>query len=209
MGTADTALIELVRAIAAGDAARASALLAASPGLARAAARRGATREDPSPYLSEIGYYLYAGVTALHVAAASYRAEVARKLITCGADVRARDRRGAEPLHAAAVGAPGSRWWNPHAQAETIAHLISAGADPNTRDMDGVAPLHRAARTRCAAAVEALLTHGADVDLKNKSGSTALRLATMNTGRGGSGSAEAKAEQAAIIALLKQHGAGS
>jgi hypothetical protein len=45
------------------------------------------------------------------------------------------------------------------------------------------------------------------VNLTNKSGSTALRLATMNTGRGGSGSAEAKAEQAAIIALLGRYGA--
>jgi hypothetical protein len=210
MTAADKTLIVLMRAIAAGDAARAFALLAASPELARAASTRGATRQDSTPhFLNEIGYYLYAGVTALHVAAAGYRAELARELIARGADVQARNRRGAEPLHAAAVGAPGSSWWNPHAQAETIACLISAGADPNVGDMDGVAPLHRAVRTRCAAAVEALLAHGADVNLMNKSGSTPLRLAMLNTGRGGSGSAEAKAEQAKIVALLERHGATS
>jgi hypothetical protein len=208
MPRGDPALTELIRAIVRGDAARTLALLAASPELARAAATRGATRRDPQPHHFEsIGYYLYVGATALHVAAANYRADMARELITRGADVRARNRRGAEPLHAAAVGVPGSAWWNPRAQAETVSYLIAAGADPNALDMDGVAPLHRAVRTRCAAAVEALLAHGADVNLTNKSGSTALRLATMNTGRGGSGSAEAKAEQAAIIALLGRYGA--
>jgi ankyrin repeat protein len=44
----------------------------------------------------------------------------------------------------------------------TIAHLIEAGADPNPTDKSGVTPLHRAVRTRCAAAVKALLEAGAD-----------------------------------------------
>ena len=44
--------------------------------------------------------------------AAGYRRGMARKLMAMGADVRARNRRGAEPLHYAADGSPGSRTWN-------------------------------------------------------------------------------------------------
>ena len=68
-------------------------------------------------------------------------------------------------------------------------------------------PLHRAVRNRCAAAVSALLHAGADARRTNKSGSTPMRLATRNTGRGGSGSPESKAQQQEIIRLLEQHGA--
>jgi ankyrin repeat protein len=84
--------------------------------------------------------------------------------------------------------------------------LIQAGADPNARDKSGVAPLHRAARTRCASAVRALLSNGADARLKNKSGSTALQLAEQSTGRGGSGSVAAREQQAVIIQLLSDAG---
>jgi hypothetical protein len=38
----------------------------------------------------------------------SYDHEMAGDLITGGADIRARNRRGAEPLHAAVIGVPGS-----------------------------------------------------------------------------------------------------
>jgi ankyrin repeat protein len=82
-----------------------------------------------------------------------------------------------------------------------------AGANPNAEDKSGVAPLHRAARTRCAAAVRALLVNGANALARNKSGSTPLHLAVQNTGRGGTGSAAARAEQKEIIRLLLGHGA--
>jgi len=127
-------------------------------------------------------------------------------LLAMGAGVDARNRRGAEPLHYAADGSPGSDSWNPAAQAAVIAALIAAGADPNATDTSGVAPLHRAVRTRCSAAVRALLDGGADPRLPNRSGSTPLKLATRPTGRGGSGSPDAKAQQAEIVAILEQHG---
>src|SRR5206468_5184402 len=114
--------------------------------------------------------------------------------------------RGAEPLHYAVDGAPGSRTWDPDAQAATVACLIEAGADPNALDKNGVTPLHRAVRTRCAAAVKVLLEGGADPRRKNKNGSTPMLLATQNTGRGGSGSPEAKAQQQEIVRLLERHG---
>ena len=99
---------------------------------------------------------------------------------------------------------PGSKAWNPKAQAKTIALLVKAGADPNTTDTEGTAPLHRAVRTRSTGAVQALLDAGANPKLKNGRGSTPLALAKTTTGRGGSGSPEAKVEQAAILALLKK-----
>ena len=199
----DAALRKLVDAVVANDLAQVSHLLAAAQSLAKASFQAGATRQTAQTwYLEAAGRYLYAGDTALHFAAAGYRTELVRKLSAAGANVRARNRRGAEPLHAAAVGLPGSPTWNPQAQAATIAALIAAGADPNAEDKAGVTPLHRAVRTRCAAAVKALLDHGADPARKNKNGSTSMLLATRNTGRGGSGSAEAKSEQREILRLL-------
>ena len=166
----------------------------------------GATRASPSPYLRQIGHYVYTGDTALHIAAAAYRPEIARTLVAGGADVGARNRRGAEPLHYACDGQPGSDRWNPGAQAATLEYLLRAGAHANSADKSGVAPLHRAVRTRCAAAVSVLLAHGADPRGKNKSGSTPLHLAVQTTGRGGSGTASAKDQQARIIRLLLAHG---
>jgi len=207
-GSSDSALMTLVRAIDAADAATAARLLAASPMLARACFATGATRQGAKAYfLDRIRRHIYAGDTALHVAAAAHRKDIAQDLAAAGADVRARNRRGAEPLHAAAAGSPGSDHWNPPAQAATIAWLIDAGADPNAVDMDGVTPLHRAVRTRCAAAVAALLDGGADAGRRNRSGSTPLRLARLTTGRSGSGSPAAKAQQAEILRLFERHGA--
>jgi len=200
-------LISLCRAIASHDINRVSRLLKESPALARRSAEAGASREKAVPYyLKEINHYLYAGDTALHVAAAAYRLTTAEELLALGAPVRPRNRLGAEPLHYAADGAPGSQHWNPTDQAAMIAFLIRAGADPNCCDKRGVTPLHRAVRTRCAGAVRALLEHGADPRQRNGNGSTPLTLATLNTGRGGSGSPAARAEQAQIIELLSTGG---
>jgi hypothetical protein len=76
-----------------------------------------------------------------------------------------------------------------------------AGPDVATA-AGGVTPLHRAVRNRCSAAVEALLTRGADPQCRNDRGSTASDLAGRTTGRGGTGSAEARAEQEIIVGLL-------
>jgi Ankyrin repeats (many copies) len=207
-GRRDPALRALVQAIVVADSTAVTRMLATSPELARERAGEGATRQAAKAhFLDEIGHYLYGGDTALHIAAAAYQKDIAMDLIARGADVRARNRRGAEPLHYAADGVPASRAWNPHAQASTIACLIKAGADPNAVDKSGVAPLHRAVRTRCAAAVKALLHGGADALARNKNGSTPMLLATQNTGRGGSGSPEAKAQQEEIVRLLEEYGA--
>ena len=97
--------------------------------------------------------------------------------------------------------------WDPDEQAMIIAKLIRAGADPNATDKSGVAPLHRAVRNRCAAAVRALIEGGADPMAPNRKGSTPILLATLNTGKSGSGSAGAKEQQREISRILKEHGA--
>jgi hypothetical protein len=204
----DASLTVLVRSLIAGDDAAALRCLADSPALVSARFEDGATRQvAKAHFLDEIKHYIYAGDTALHIAAAAYRQAIVRQLLVMGADARARNRRGAEPLHYAADGIPGSPAWNPSAQAATVACLIEGGADPNAVDMGGVTPLHRAVRNRCAAAVRTLLDGGADARRKNKNGSTPMQLANQTTGRGGSGSPAAKAQQEEIVRLLEQYGA--
>jgi hypothetical protein len=204
----EAALQRLLRAIVSRDHPTVSRLLAESPVLARLAITVGATRAAAEAYFfKEIGHYAYAGDTALHIAAAAYERDIAEELVSRGANVRARNRRGAEPLHYAADGIPGSDAWDPDAQYAVVEFLIREGADPNSQDKSGVAPLHRAVRTRCTAAVRALLANGADAMKKNKSGSTPLHLAVQNTGRSSAGTAIAREEQEKIIQLLLDHGA--
>ena len=206
MASDDSGLEELFGAIVEGDEVGVSSLLAETPGLARARIVHGATRQEAKEHLlQEIGHYVYAGDTALHVAGAAYRSRLVEELVGAGADVAARNRRGAQPLHYAVDGRPGSPRWDPVAQRETVIALLESGADPNATDKSGVAPLHRAVRNRCTSAVRALLDGGADPSLPNKSGSTPLQLATWTTGRGGSGSPEARAEQQEILRLLGRH----
>ena len=204
----ESALKALFRAIASRDRVTTSRLIAQNPTLARLHSTFGATRKEAVSYFfKDISHYAYAGDTALHIAAAAHLPDIAEDLVSRGANVRAKNRRGAEPLHYASDGGPGSRAWNPDAQFAVVEFLIKAGADPNSKDKSGVAPIHRAVRTRCAAAVRALLVNGADVRIKNKSGSTPLHLSVQTTGKGGSGSPEARNQQAQIVRLLLDHGA--
>jgi Ankyrin repeats (many copies)/Ankyrin repeat len=207
MAPDDAELMALARAIVSADDAVVMRMLTSNPALASARFAEGATRQGANVYYFEECGYIYQGHTALHVAASVYRSPIVRQLIAAGADIRARNRHGAEPIHLAATGVPGSPTWNPSAQAETIACLIAAGADPSALDKRGVAPLHRAVRTRCAAAVSALLEAGADPSQRNGNGSTPMLLARRNTGRGGSGSPAAKEQQERIVVLLRRHGA--
>ena len=101
-------LTKLMMAIATLDRKAAADLLDSAPTLATA----GLARRDEF-FLAERLAQVYEGDTALHAAAFSYDSEMAQDLITRGADLRARSRRGAEPLHAAVMGNPSSAGWNP------------------------------------------------------------------------------------------------
>jgi hypothetical protein len=197
-----------VEAIVAGDDVAAVRLLDASPLLVQARAGHGATRQaSKQNFFERILHYMYEGDTALDMAAAAYQTRIVDELIVRGADIRAKNRRGAEPLHYAVDGGPDSSGWDQNAQAKIIARIIRAGADPNAVDKSGVAPLHRAVRNRCAAAVKALIDGGADPHAPTRNGSTPMLLATQNTGKSGSGSTEAKAQQNKILRLLEEYGA--
>lgn len=176
----------------------------AKPALATMEFASGATRESRMLFFFPgISRYLNGGDTALHMAAAAFSRPSAELLIGAGADCRARNRHGAEPLHYASD----ANHWSPARQAETIAYLLGLGAAPDVLDDLGVAPLHRAVRTRSSAAVRVLLEGGAPVRQPNHSGSTPLHLAVQTTGRSGSGTALAREEQVAIIRLLLASGA--
>ena len=198
----------LLEIIAFGDIATAVALLDDSPNLTRERIAHGATRQAAKAnFFDGIKHYIYEGDTALHVAAAAKQRRIVKELIARGADVRAKNRRGAEPLHYAVDGGPGSPVWNPNEQSAIIAELIRAGGDPNAFDKSGAAPLHRAVRNRCAAAVRSLIESGADPRSPNRNGSTPMLLATLNTGKSGSGSLAAKEQQQEILYILRKHGA--
>jgi len=200
----DRDLLALIRRIVAGDADDVRAQLADHPALATVVSTAGAIRTASSPFFfTRIRHYLYAGDTALHMAAAAFEPSIAELLVANGAIVHAKNRFGAAPLHYAAD----TNHWSPRAQSATVEYLLSVGADPNAADRLRVTPLHRAVRTRSSPAVKTLLAGGADPRLKNGSGSTPLHLAVQTTGRGGTGSAHARAEQGEIIRLLLAAGA--
>src|SRR3954454_6368414 len=116
----DNGLYDFVCVIVAGDTATAARLLHRSPALVHARCVVGATRQGPNPYFFEaIAHYMYAGDTALHMAAAAHTCEIAQALINKGHDCFAKNRRGAQPLHYAADANAGK----PTAQAATIACL--------------------------------------------------------------------------------------
>ncbi|MEA3212142.1 MAG: uncharacterized protein QOE70_5199 [Chthoniobacter sp.] len=194
-------LQSLLAAILDDDRADVKELLDNDPGLTR----RGVADEER--YESNIAHWIYSGDTALHVAAAGYRVEIAEMLLAAGAEAgSARNRRCSQPLHYASDGCLDSPSWNAGRQVAMIRLLLEAGSRIDAPDKNGATPLHRAVRTRSAAAVKCLLGAGADPTIRNKPGSAPFHLAVQNTGRGGSGSEMARTAQREIIQAFLERG---
>lgn len=193
---------EAVTAVLNNDSAALQRLLSADPALAPA-------RFDAAKlYTTEIQHWIYVGDTLLHLAAAGHRASIVEPLLAAGADPNAAfNHRAGAPLHYAADGSVGHAAWNEAQQVKTIQLLLASGARLDAQDKNGATALHRAVRTRAASATECLLAAGADWKQHNHTGSTAFHLAVQNTGRGGSGTDDAKREQRRIIEMLLARGA--
>src|SRR3954452_10389192 len=105
----------LLSAIVRDDRAAAKELLRANPNLAACATTK------PCLYNSGVFHWLYAGDTAMHLAAAGYRVSIIRLLLAAGADPnRPGPHRGGFPLHYAADGYIIGPAWDPKRQIKTI-----------------------------------------------------------------------------------------
>ena len=194
-----TPLVAFLAAVVADD-ADGVRFVGATPDIAQA-------RLTDERLVEEIPHQLYAGDTALHLAAAALRPLTVQALIGAGADSNAENRRGATALHSACDARPmAGGTWNPAKQRSVIELLLDAGADIEHKDKAGAVPLHRAVRARSPGAVRCLLERGARVDATHgRRRTTSLHIGTRSTGA--SGTRGAHAEQQEIVALLLQYGA--
>src|SRR5436190_13509364 len=130
MSTRLTPLDELLAAIVT-DEARAARLVRATPEIAQ-------VRASHERLVEGIPHQLYAGDTALHLAAAALRPLAVEALVAAGADPNAENRRGATPLHYACDARPKSgKMWNLPNQRLVIALLVDAGANIERTDKAG------------------------------------------------------------------------
>jgi len=133
-----------------------------------------------------------AGFSPLIVAARNGQGAVVRALLSAGCEVDWRDKGegGTALIHTIAIALYDARWnavregrkfTGPlvdEARADVIAALLAGRADPNAVvPRVGQSPLMKAAQAGYNAAVELLLAKGADVNLRDADGATALTYA--------------------------------
>src|SRR4030095_5268829 len=105
---------DVLTAIVDDDRRAVKALLKSDGGLATRLIRK------PKLYDSKIFHWIYMGDTALHLAAAGYRVEIVRLLLTAGANANAAtNHRRSSPLHYAADGFISGPAWDAKRQVET------------------------------------------------------------------------------------------
>ncbi|XP_062474144.1 ankyrin repeat and SOCS box protein 10 isoform X2 [Pezoporus occidentalis] len=112
------------------------------------------------------------GDTALHIAARHGLTDHVQLLLRHGADLEARNEEGQTPLNAACA--------QPHQPQDMDRYyqvcqlLVESGASINAADRDRQHPLHLACKNANAQIAELLLSRGANVNVMNYSGNTAL-----------------------------------
>jgi ankyrin repeat protein len=149
-------------------------------------------------------HWMYKNDSALHLVAASHQHAFVQKIIDLGIDINDnKNRRSATPLHYASDAPIDHPHYDHDWQRKTILCLIKNKADINSIDKSGATPLLRAIRCRSLIAVQTLIKAGADINICNARGTNAMKLATINSGRGGSGSEKCKYNQMKIIAIIK------
>jgi uncharacterized protein len=107
------------------------------------------------------------GTTALHWAAERDDPRMVEMLLRAGANARAANRYGVQPLALAAV----------NGSAAVLELLLNAGADPNPGLSPGETAIMAAARTGKVDALKVLAAHGAAIDTRDAKGQTALMWA--------------------------------
>jgi len=115
-----------------------------------------------------------ATVLPLHWAIGDGNVDSVRALIEAGADVNAKDVRGATALHQAAYGN----------NAAVAALLIEAGADVNAKNVRGATALHQAAYGNNVAVAAVLIEAGADVNAVATLGASRTRELAIRGWRG-------------------------
>ena len=109
------------------------------------------------------------GDTCLHYAAQNIQCtEILQAIISHGADVNATNKENVRALMIACQ----------KGNKNTINELLNAGADPNIADIDGDTCLHYGAQNdQCTEVLQAIISHGSDVNAVNKDNVTALMIA--------------------------------
>jgi ankyrin repeat protein/mono/diheme cytochrome c family protein len=142
------------------------------------------------------------GSTGLHHAAGFGTLDTVTLLLDKGADVNAKNRRSATPLHwavhdeakvrlllsrGASINAKQNEGRTPLYQASllgsgnsTVKLLLEKGADPNVASMVGMTPLMNASVRADTGAMALLIEKGADIRTRNGAGETALMFAATN-----------------------------
>jgi ankyrin repeat protein len=149
--------------------------------------------------------------------------DIAKRLIEAGADVNQWDIYGQAPLHAIAsrrdnMNRTSIDDLNETTGGEILDMMLARGADPNLqlfmRPADqrgamsrGTTPLHVAAASADLEMVQALLAHGADVNLNDTDNETALMMASGGGGGQFGGGGVARGAAAQIVRLLCEAGA--
>ncbi len=126
---------------------------------------------DGSLILATAGEY---SGTALHWAANAQREKVLEFLVSSGADVNAKDKRGRSPLLIAMTGFYSSSY-------NMARVLLAGGANPNAQDQYGIAPMHFVAQDTNVDLFKLLTDNGADINLRDNDGNTPLHALRMTS----------------------------